>query len=63
MSEVKRSRKRITHRIAECHDCDWNLGDYRDKDMATKARRHAEKTGHTVVYETGTTQIFEKETP
>lgn len=51
--------KRITHRLADCCDCDFYLDDYRDKNMTQKTRRHVEKTGHTVVYETGSSTRYE----
>lgn len=50
--------KQIIHRIADCYDCGFYLDDYKDNAMADKARRHAEETGHTVGYETGTSTIY-----
>ena len=45
--------KGITHRLADCMDCEWRSEDYLDKNMPRKAKAHAEKTGHTVAYEVG----------
>jgi len=45
--------RRIIHKIADCCDCDFYLHAYNDKNMTSKIKRHVEKTGHEVVYETG----------
>lgn len=57
---VETGRKSILHRVADCHDCEWCLQDYRDNRMADKARQHVAQTGHTVGYETGTSTLYTK---
>ena len=46
----------ITHRIAQCQDCEWRNEDF--EIAKTKARQHSEKTGHRVNVETGNTVYF-----
>lgn len=62
MSEMSKvtGRKNILHRLAECVDCDWQAADYRDRNMPAKCKRHVEQTGHTVVYETGTSTRYRR---
>ena len=49
--KVKTKRYGVVHQIAFCKECDWREEDYR---IAQKeARKHTEKTGHSVAVETG----------
>ena len=41
---------KITSRIAQCQDCEWEEEDYITAD--SKARYHSKKTGHEVHIET-----------
>ena len=52
-------RKVTIHKAAYCQNCDWSNCDYKDKNITQKIKRHVEKTGHEVGYETGTSQTFQ----
>lgn len=53
--------KYITHRAADCHDCEWYLDDYANLDLPAECRRHVQKTGHTVGYESAAGIIYRAE--
>ncbi len=56
--KIKVSGKRpfLIHAVADCHDCSWSEHDY--KKCVQAARRHAQKTGHNVLVETGYYQEY-----
>lgn len=47
----KRPRRYLIHFIAECHDCDYEEGDF--VKGPRRASAHAKKTGHWVTCEYG----------
>lgn len=51
-----KKRTGVVHRIATCMDCDKIYTWY--KTAHANGRRHAEKTGHTVNVEVGTSIIY-----
>lgn len=57
---VKVRKHGIIHKLVQCHDCDWDYSYYDKKDTTTKIRQHVQETGHTVIYEYGVSQLYEK---
>lgn len=49
-------KKRLTHAIATCHDCDWVEEDYITAQK--EGRKHALQTGHEVDIQTAYTQTY-----
>lgn len=48
----------VVHRMAHCHECEWNEGKMSKAIYA--ARRHTEITGHPTTVETGTFRTYKK---
>ena len=56
--KTEKVRYGTTHRFAQCQACDWNdgysgRGDSIER-VARAAKMHSEKTGHSVLVESGT---------
>jgi len=53
---VRRKRPWLVHAIVNCVNCTWEEDNYTT--AVEEARKHAQKTGHTVLVETGYAQIY-----
>lgn len=50
----------IVHRLAICEECDWRRGQLNT--ALDEAKKHVNKTGHSVTVETGSFAVYKKET-
>lgn len=62
--KVQKQSHGTTHRIAQCQDCDWDDSFSGSNDrverVAKAAKSHAERTGHSVVVESGSSFVYER---
>ena len=48
----------VIHRLAQCKNCDWHCGDYRT--AISDAKKHVNKTGHSVIVESANSITYER---
>ncbi len=53
---MNKTQKGSIHAVAYCQDCNWEETNYMVTQKET--RKHAFKTGHTVIIETGYAQTY-----
>jgi len=47
-----------THQLAYCYECDWSNEEYKNYKARKEAYKHAKKTGHKVIVETGSCTTY-----
>jgi hypothetical protein len=64
MSQIKVTPHCNIHYLADCTDCDWEVGLITDgtaQDIRNAVRRHVRTTGHRVIIESGSSTWYELE--